>query len=146
MEKSIVIIKTDRKDLFNVECLWPGVGDITLSEVGEASVDREGAKILIEGHPHFYIVGEEAIKPKAHVDELNDNKAEDDLSGSKEENEEIKNEGVEEGDSIDIEAYKAALETKTRKELEDLCKPFPGAEWRSKNKVDMIAYLIGKLK
>lgn len=42
--------------------------------------------------------------------------------------------------------YRDVLSAKTRKELEELCKPFPGSEWRGSNKEELIEYLVGKMK
>lgn len=42
-------------------------------------------------------------------------------------------------------AFVTELGTKTRAQLEELCKAFPGGEWRGKNKEALTEYLISKL-
>lgn len=141
---SQVIVKTNRQDHRNLECCLPGVGDVLLNEHGEFEIDNDqGVAKLLKSHTHFYVKGEEVDHLTSQV-ESNDLKKEEDvdvtLKAQVESTEPLTELTSEEEKQIFIES----LSTKSRKELEELCKSFPGGEWRGKNKEQMAEYLKEK--
>lgn len=98
---------------------------------------------------------------KSEDDELNQGQGNE--LGSTDEDELNKGTGEEGGDEVidenaqtfdadettgdeEEQQYRDALSGKTRKELEALCKEFPGGEWRPLDKEGLVEYLIGKMK
>lgn len=89
------------------------------SETGEPLEDKgEGLEIIPEG------TITESLQESAPQSEA-----------SQEQSPEVTNEDI-----------KTALDTKTRAELQELCKPFPRKEWGNLNKGELVAYLIDKNK
>jgi hypothetical protein len=147
---STIVVKTNSKEKFNQLCLYPFVGDQKTNEKGEFEIDesrRSDVVKLIKAQPDFFILGEELNV--GEVDELRDDQKDGNESLEKVDTATLGGESGESTPAVlskeEKEAFIASLPDKSRKELEELCKDFPGSEWRGKNKADMATYLIGKL-
>lgn len=142
----MVIVKTNTEHRFGVKVSLPAVGTVTPNEVGEFEADEQAAQELILAVPDFFIKDGEEIKKDDENTILTQGEGENELTPPTEE--EIKQskqelETLEEAPSAD--EIKTTLEAKTKAELQELCKQFPSGEWRTKNKAELIDYLIGKM-
>lgn len=154
---STVIVKTENKDRWGQTCTWVGVGKVTVHKDNGMfeTEEGEGLNELLELFPEFKIVnidGEplESISTKSEVNtlgkevvnELSDKAPESELQQKAPEIEVLPEE-----DKADVlEAYLENLNSKTRKELEDMCASFPSSEWRGKKKEELVTYLMEKLE
>lgn len=84
----------------------------------------------------------EEIKPQ--VEQVEVTKVEQDDLGGNDGGDSLEN-GATIETTLDRETAKVALEEKNLQELKEMAKPFPSAEWRSKNKADLIEYLLDKI-
>lgn len=91
----------------------------------------------------------EAIKSKSEEDQLSTTKGNEQFIGVDDGDEAPATNINVESDPIITEAEKIAfakdLQGKNYKEVEELCKAFPGGEWRSLKREERIQYLIKKL-
>jgi hypothetical protein len=152
-----IIVKTNNRS--NVTATWPGVGQVHIDENGEFKTENlEGFVELQESFPEFYNKAEGPAIPAAPIEE---NKVEE----KKEATQDLGDELTEQEKADQAEAlaelqkteepqvltedqkveYREVLVAKTKKELEESCSVFPSAEWRGRNKEQIVDFLMSKL-
>lgn len=165
-----MLVKTNNSNRFNVTVTLPGVGTVTPNKDGEFQHDDEEAvNELIGAIPDFFV----PVNTSAPVDKStggeeipngNDGGLQD--LGVKSISADNDKDLIEGGDDTQVlsqaanqeqgvelptmtaeekVAARAELGRKRYVDLQELAKPFPGGEWRTKNKEDLVVYLSEKL-
>lgn len=144
----LIIVKTDNRK--NYTGTFPGVGKVTIDENGEFASDPDSFNELKECFPEFYdkAIGKpkqptndliEKEKKKEELQDLSDELDEDEKEELRLAQDKLNKQNEDQAELIE------SIKAKNYKEIEELCKEFPGTEWRSKNKEERVQYLITKL-
>lgn len=162
----MAIVKTNDSEWFGRSLTIFAAGTVVISKEGEFEIPDECVTDVTETYPHISLIegeippapivedlkgviiiddpkiDEELIKEKSESDELNEGDAEEEENAITSQGEAVQ---VESEASDEKATMIAALDSKTRAELQALCATFPRKEWGSLNKEDLINYLKAKL-